>query len=78
MAPVAAKMVEKLNATETIFPGTKLHKVFKWCSNWYQVEIRRMPCSVDTLLQLPQRAASQSRVKRERGRRDQKDASGKT
>ena len=33
---------------------------------------------LDTLLQLRQRAASQSRVKRERGRRDQKDASGKT
>ncbi len=30
VAPVAARMVEELNAaTETIFPGTKLHKVFK-------------------------------------------------
>ena len=41
MAPVAAKMAEELNATETIFPGSKLHKVFKLV----QVEIRRLPCS---------------------------------
>jgi len=32
VAPVAVKMVEQLNATETIFPGTKLHKVFKLVS----------------------------------------------
>ena len=34
-------MAEELNATETIFPGSKLHKVFKLV----QVEIRRLPCS---------------------------------
>ena len=31
-AHVAAKMAEELNATETIFPGTKLHNVFKLVS----------------------------------------------
>jgi len=31
VAPVAAKMAEELNATETIFPGTK-HQVFKLVS----------------------------------------------
>jgi hypothetical protein len=52
-------LVEELKAAETIFPAIILKMV---CSNWYQVQIRRMPCSVTTARKSTAEPAAKRRI----------------